>query len=148
MNMPDKTAYYRATKRVLLLAAICALGSGALLKGAQWSTLILDESRTIACLLLLAYAVPVARLFRGQYWYFALFIPLLWLPLLVLASALALALPPAGQSDGLAEGVLLVYISVLNAFSVAGAVVLGLAARAAIAAARTAERMRTRRKDG
>lgn len=137
----DKKSYYRATRHAVLLAAAGAAAGSLLFAGVSYSALVLEQSGTIAFLLMLAYAACITLCFRGRYWYYPVFIPVLWVPLSALA-ALPLALLPGYAGSTTAGRALFFYVWTLNGAGIAAAAALGMAVRGLIAAVRAFERRR------
>ncbi|MFD1957870.1 hypothetical protein ACFSL6_27780 [Paenibacillus thailandensis] len=138
--MEGRKSYYRATCRVLLLAAAGAAASGLTAAGAAVSPLIADRIGTIAFLLAIGCAVLAAGWFRGRYWYYPVFVPVLWVPLSVLALRL-LAFVSGGFSEA-GHDAIYIYIWLWNAAAVAAGAVLGILARGLIGLVRALERNR------
>ncbi|WP_188892332.1 hypothetical protein [Paenibacillus radicis (ex Gao et al. 2016)] len=103
---------------------------------AYYSDAIFNNSYWIAAVLAALYAVPVVIWFRNRYWYFPLFIPVLWVPFVVITGFIFPRLPEGAMGGGM----LLLFIHILNLGAVALGVALGMTVNAIMAAWRKLNR--------
>lgn len=117
--------FRRSMKRVLLLSAIYAGAGNLFLYAAYFNSGVIKRSYIICAIMIIAFALPIVKLFRNRHWYFPAFIFLFWIPFSVLlAFVLSKVLP---QSDNNADfGLLLVYFLILNILVIVLGIGLGM----------------------
>jgi hypothetical protein len=117
--------FKRSMKSVLLLSAIYAAVSNVYLYSAYFNSRIIEWSYLICTLMVIAFVLPIVKLFRNQHWYFPAFIFLFWIPFSVLlAYVLSQVLPIT--DDYVDFGLLLVYCLILNVAAMVLSIALGM----------------------
>ncbi len=117
--------FRRSMRSVLILSAIYAALSNVFLYTAYFYSGIVERSYIICTIMIIAFALPIVKLFRNQHWYFPIFIFLFWIPFSVLlAFVLSQVLP---LSDNTVDfGLLLVYFLILNVIVTLLGIALGM----------------------
>ncbi|GGG85329.1 hypothetical protein GCM10010918_49100 [Paenibacillus radicis (ex Gao et al. 2016)] len=136
MDAEKKRSFRRATLIAVLASVIYALIGNTFFNMAYYSDAIFNNSYWIAAVLAALYAVPVVIWFRNRYWYFPLFIPVLWVPFVVITGFIFPRLPEGAMGGGM----LLLFIHILNLGAVALGVALGMTVNAIMAAWRKLNR--------
>lgn len=117
--------FKRSMRWVLLLSAIYAAVGNLFLYGAYFNSGIIKRSYIICAIMIIAFALPIVKLFRNRHWYFPAFIFLFWIPFSVLLAYLLSKLLPL--SDNNADfGLLLVYFLILNILVIVLGIGLGM----------------------
>lgn len=133
MEQAVKPGYRRAAFFVVLLSVIYAVIGNTFFQLAYRYSAAIDEAYLFFAITSAVYALPVIIWFRRKYWYFALFIPVIWVPMLIITGYLMGVLFPLPEDD-YGAGMLLLFIHGLNLAAVILGVALGLTVNAAIAA--------------
>ncbi|OBZ10034.1 hypothetical protein [Bacillus sp. FJAT-26390] len=117
--------FKRSMKSVLLLSAIYAVVSNVYLYSAYFNSSVIEWSYLICTVMVIAFVLPIVKLFRNQHWYFPAFIFLFWIPFSVLlAFVLSQVLPVT--DDYVDFGLLLVYCLILNVAVMVLSIALGM----------------------
>ncbi|SFF23001.1 hypothetical protein SAMN05216378_5585 [Paenibacillus catalpae] len=133
MKPSAKAGYSRAAFFVVMVSVIYAVIGNTFFQLAYRYSAAIDEAYIVFAVTSAVYALPVIVWFRRRYWYFALFIPVIWVPMLVVTGYLMGLLFPLPEDD-LGGGMLLLFVHGLNLGAVIIGVALGLTVNAAIAA--------------
>ncbi|MGO4110715.1 hypothetical protein [Paenibacillus sp. YAF4_2] len=133
MKPSARPGFSRATLFVVLASVIYAVIGNTFFQLAYRYSAAIDEAYIVFAVTSAVYALPVIVWFRRKYWYFALFIPVIWVPMLVVTGYLMGLVFPLPEDD-LGGGVLLLFVHGLNLAAVIIGVALGLSVNAAIAA--------------
>lgn len=133
MNPSARPEFSREALFVVLASVIYAVIGNTFFQLAYRYSAAIDEAYIVFAITSAVYALPVILWFRRKYWYFALFIPVIWVPMLVVTGYLMGLVFPLPEDD-LGGGVLLLFVHGLNLAAVIIGVVLGLSVNAAIAA--------------
>jgi|GEM_PF-6921351 hypothetical protein len=133
MKPMAKAGYGRAAFFVMMISVIYALIGNTFFQLAYRYSAAIDEAYIVFAITSAVYALPVMLWFRRKYWYFALFIPVIWVPMLIITGYLMGAVFPLPEDD-YGAGMLLLFIHGLNLAAVVIGVALGLTVNAAIAA--------------
>lgn len=133
MEEAKHRSFRRSMLFVVLLSVIYAIIGNTFYSIANRYSAVIDMAYTISILLTVLQAVPVVLWFRNKYWYFPLFIPVLWVPMAVIASFLFSSIFPASE-DEIGGGILMVFIYGLNLGTIVIGVLLGIVVNAAYAA--------------
>lgn len=121
--------FRRSMRWVLLLSAVYAAASNVFLYSAYFYNGIVEQSYIICAVMIVAFALPIVKLFRNRHWYFPTFIFLFWIPFSVLlAYVLSLVLPMTNSAVDF--GLLLVYCLILNVIVMVLGIGLGMLANA------------------
>ncbi|WP_127497959.1 hypothetical protein [Paenibacillus glycanilyticus] len=140
MKKQVRPGYQRAAFFVVLLSVIYAVIGNTFFQLAYRYSAAIDEAYIVFAITSAVYALPVILCFRRKYWYFALFIPVIWVPMLMITGYLMGAVFPLPEDD-YGAGMLLLFIHGLNLAAVILGVALGLTVNAAIAAWRKFSRV-------
>jgi hypothetical protein len=133
MKPSARPGFSQATLFVVLASVIYALIGNTFFQLAYRYSAAIDEAYIVFAVTSAVYALPVIVWFRRKYWYFALFIPVIWVPMLVVTGYLMGVIFPLPEDDS-GGGVLLLFVHGLNLAAVIIGVALGLTVNAAIAA--------------
>ncbi|GLX70080.1 hypothetical protein [Paenibacillus glycanilyticus] len=133
MEPSSRPGYHRAALFVVLASVIYAVIGNTFFQLAYRYSAAIDEAYIVFALTSAVYALPVIYWFRRKYWYFALFIPVIWVPMLMITGYLMGLVFPLPEDD-YGAGMLLLFIHGLNFAAVVLGVALGLTVNAAVAA--------------
>lgn len=121
----------RSMRSVLLLSVIFAIIANVLMYSAYFNSEIVKWSYFICMVLIIGYAIPIVRLFRNRHWYFPTFIPLFWIPFVVLLGFLLNKVLPMSNDYQNFE-LLLVYYFILNVIVLVLGIALGMIINASL----------------
>lgn len=121
----------RSMRSVLLLSVIFAIIANVLMYSAYFNSEIVKWSYFICMVLIIGYAIPIVKLFRNRHWYFSAFIPLFWIPFVVLLGFLLNKVLPMSNDYQNFE-LLLVYYFILNVIVLVLGIALGMIINASL----------------
>ncbi|MCM3628014.1 hypothetical protein M3194_11630 [Paenibacillus glycanilyticus] len=133
MKPSARPGYSRAAFFVVLASVIYAVIGNTFFQLAYRYSAAIDEAYIVFAITSAVYALPVMLWFRRKYWYFALFIPVIWVPMLLITGYLMGIVFPLPKDD-YGAGMLLLFIHGLNLAAVIIGIALGLTVNAAFAA--------------